>query len=138
MPNEEVLKEFNLYNLKDNNPFDLSGGEAQRLALSKVLSLNPDILLLDEPTKSLDVIFKKELYKILRKIANSGKTIIFVTHDLEFAGRYADEVSFLFDGKIINTSNRYNFFSSLNIYTTSLSRLTNGKIVSIDDIEVEN
>ncbi len=136
VPDVEILKKFNLENLSQQNPFDLSGGEAQRLALAKVISLDADIILLDEPTKSVDVVFKKEFAKMLKELANEGKTIVFVTHDLEFAGRYADRVSFLFDGKIIVSSPRREFFSNLGIYTTSLSRLTNGRVVSLDDVEV--
>lgn len=136
VPNTEILKKFNLLNLSEQNPFDLSGGEAQRLALAKVISLDADIILLDEPTKSVDVVFKKEFANMLKELANEGKTVVLVTHDLEFAGRYADRVSFLFDGKIIVSSERREFFSNLGIYTTSLSRLTNGRAVSLDDVEV--
>lgn len=134
--NIDILKKFNLEKLAEQSPFDLSGGEAQRLALAKVISLDADIILLDEPTKSVDVVFKKEFSGMLKELANNGKTIIIVTHDLEFAGKYADLVSFLFDGKIIASSPRREFFSSLDIYTTSLSRLTNGRVVSLDDVEV--
>ncbi len=136
VPNENILKNFDLYNYKDQSPFDLSGGEAQRLALAKVISLDADIILLDEPTKSVDVVFKKEFANMLKELAKSGKTIIIVTHDLEFAGKYSDVVSFLFDGKIIASSPRREFFSSLEIYTTSLSRLTSGRVVSLSDVEV--
>lgn len=132
----DILKKFNLEKYIEQSPFDLSGGEAQRLALAKVISLDADIILLDEPTKSVDVVFKKEFALILKELANNGKTIIIVTHDLEFAGKYADVVSFLFDGKIIASSPRREFFSRLDVYTTSLSRLTNGRAVSLDDVEV--
>ena len=92
-----------------------------------------DILLLDEPTKSVDASFKKELALILRELCKQGKTVVVVTHDLEFAGRYADYCAFLFDGKIISEKERREFFASLSVYSTSLSRLTNGRVISIDD-----
>lgn len=136
VPNKNILENFDLYKYKDQSPFDLSGGEAQRLALAKVISLDADIILLDEPTKSVDVVFKKDFANMLKELAKSGKTIIVVTHDLEFAGKYSDVVSFLFDGKIIASSPRRDFFASLDIYTTSLSRLTNGRVVSLSDVEV--
>lgn len=133
VPSEELLKKTGLERLKNANPFDLSGGEAQRLAIAKMLMSGADILLLDEPTKSVDASFKKELALILRELCRQGKTVVVVTHDLEFAGRYADYCAFLFDGKIISEKERREFFASLSVYTTSLSRLTNGRVISIDD-----
>lgn len=136
VPDKNILKKFDLDKYEEQSPFDLSGGEAQRLALAKVISLNADIILLDEPTKSIDVVFKNDFANMLKELAKSGKTIIIVTHDLEFAGKYSDVVSFLFDGKIIASAPRREFFSSLDVYTTSLSRLTNGRAVSLSDVEV--
>lgn len=134
---DKLLKMLNLYDFKGRNPFDLSGGELQRLALAKMLASGADILLLDEPTKSVDAAFKAELADIFHKLCQTGKTIIMVTHDLEFAGRYTDNAAFLFDGKIASAESAKKLFSSLDIYTTSLSRLTGGRIVSVDDAEVE-
>ena len=134
--NDELLSRFGLTHLADRNPFDLSGGEAQRLALAKIISVNADILLLDEPTKSVDASFSADFAGMLRELANEGKTIILATHDLEFAGRYADNAAFLFGGKIAANADAHEFFSMLETYTTSISRLTKGKAVSIDDIEV--
>ncbi|MDE7124133.1 MAG: ATP-binding cassette domain-containing protein, partial [Eubacterium sp.] len=133
---EKLLMRFGLDGLAERNPFDLSGGEAQRLALAKIMSVDCDIMLLDEPTKSVDAPFSIEFAKMLKVLTEKGKTIIIVTHDLEFAGRYADNTAFLFNGKIVANSSAREFFSSLSTYTTSISRLTGGKAVSIDDIEV--
>lgn len=135
-PNDVLLNKLGLSELKTANPFDLSSGEAQRLALAKMLMCGVDILLLDEPTKSIDASFKKELASILKELCSQGKTVVAVTHDLEFAGRYADYCAFLFDGKITALQERKSFFSSLSMYTTALSRLTSGRIVSADDAEV--
>ena len=68
---------------------------------------------------------------------SSGKTIVLVTHDIEFAGRYADFASFLFDGKIAASAPRRDFFAALDIYTTALSAMTGGRIISVDDAEAE-
>ncbi len=133
---DKLIESFGLEKLKSRNPFDLSGGEEQRLALAKIVKTGADIILLDEPSKSIDACFKIKLADMLKKLCRQGKTIILVTHDLEFAGRYADYVSFLFDGSITAAMERRKFFSSLDIYTTSLSRLTKGRAVSIDDIKV--
>ena len=131
----ELLIKLGLENLSSRNPFDLSGGEAQRLAIAKALQSGADILLLDEPTKSVDAAFKAELAAILRDLCARGKTVILVTHDLEFAGRYADNCAFLFNGAIVAHGARREFFSALKIYTTALSRLTGGRLVSVDDAE---
>lgn len=135
--NGELLGRFGLTELADRNPFDLSGGEAQRLALAKIMSVGADILLLDEPTKSVDAPFAAEFAEMLRELTNEGKTVILSTHDLEFAGRYADNAAFLFGGRIAANANGREFFSMLETYTTSISRLTKGKAISVDDIEVK-
>ncbi len=132
---EVCLKQFGLIDLKYRNPFDLSGGEEQRLAIAKTVKTGADIILLDEPTKSVDAPFKAELAETLKSLCKKGKTLIIVTHDLEFAGRYSDVVSFLFDGDIIVSDERKKFFANLDMYTTVLSRLTDGKAVSVDDIK---
>ena len=131
-----LLSRYGLDAFRQRNPFDLSGGEAQRLALAKIEQTGADILLLDEPTKGTDPVFRAKLAGILKAWCAAGKTIILSTHDLEFAGRYADNVAFLFGGNIVCTERRRKFFAALDIYTTSLSALTNGRIVSIDDAEV--
>lgn len=136
IPSKDIRVKFALEELSSRNPFDLSGGEAQRLALAKIFSCNADIVLLDEPTQSMDAAFKNEFADMIKILCIEGKTIILVTHDLEFAGRYADNVSFLFDGKMAASAQRKDFFASLSVYTTALSRLTGGNVVSVDDAEV--
>lgn len=124
--------------IKEQHPYDLSGGQAQRLALAKVLSTAADIILLDEPTKGFDPVLKKKLALILKELCSQGKTVLIVSHDIEFVGEYSDYVSFLSRGKIINTAPRRAFFSSLNFYTTAVSKITNGisdGIVSVTDLK---
>ncbi len=133
---DEILRRYALEELKERNPFDLSGGEAQRLALAKIEQTGADILVLDEPTKGTDAVFRACLADILHAWCLAGKTVILATHDLEFAGRYADNAAFLFNGYIVSSAPRRQFFSALDIYTTSLSALTGGRIVSVDDAEV--
>ena len=117
------LKQFGLMHLKSRNPFEKTGA---------------DIILLDEPTKSVDAPFKAELAEMLKALCRKGKTIVIVTHDLEFAGRYCDFASFLFDGDIIVSDERKRFFANLDVYTTVLSRLTNGRAICVDDIKGYN
>ncbi|MEG1585003.1 MAG: ATP-binding cassette domain-containing protein, partial [Anaerovorax sp.] len=83
------------------HPYDLSGGEQQRAALAKILLLEPEILLLDEPTKGIDNHFKVKLAGILSRLKESGVTIVMVSHDVEFCGKYADRCAMFFDGNIV-------------------------------------
>lgn len=132
----EITELLGIDYLADQHPFDLSGGEAQRLAIAKVLQTGADVILLDEPTKGLDPVIKVKLAKLLSDLCSIGKTIVLVSHDIEFVGRYADYVSFLSCGRIVTTAPRRKFFSSLSFYTTQLAKITNGivdGVVSIDD-----
>lgn len=136
--NAEIIKYFELENLAGRNPFDLSGGEEQRLALAKIVLTGADVILLDEPTKSVDCVFKNKFSAMLKDLCSRGKTVVLVTHDLEFAADCADYVSFLFDKNIISGAPAFEFFSNLSIYTTALARLTNGKAVSLADLKGSN
>lgn len=133
----EITHYLGIDDIKERHPYDLSGGQAQRLALAKVLATGADIILLDEPTKSFDCVLKSRLGELLRDLCAQGKTILLVSHDIEFVGEYADYVSFLSRGKIIGTRSRREFFSSLNFYTTSVSKITKNiceNVVSVDDL----
>ena len=106
------------------HPYDLSGGEQQRAALAKVLLLEPQILLLDEPTKGIDGHFKIKLANILRKLQVDGLTIVMVSHDIEFCAEYADKCSLFFDGNIVTSNTTNKFFSGNSFYTTSANRIS--------------
>ena len=100
-----------LENLLDRHPYDLSGGEQQRLALAKVLLLRPRILLMDEPTKGIDNHYKQELGEILRKLTEHGVTILLISHDVEFCAQYADRVGLFFEGNVVTTNPAKEFFA---------------------------
>ena len=108
----------------ESHPYDLSGGEQQRVALAKVLLCDPKILLLDEPTKGIDNFFKIKLAKIFTTLREQGVTIIMVSHDIEFCARYADSVSMFFDGGIVTTNTPSAFFSQNSFYTTAANRMS--------------
>ncbi|MGE9895877.1 ABC transporter ATP-binding protein [Anaerovoracaceae bacterium SGI.195] len=110
--------------LYSSHPYDLSGGEQQRVALAKVLLTNPGILLLDEPTKGIDSFFKKTFAGILSKLKEKGVTILMVTHDVEFCAKYADVVSMFFDGSVVTTNLPHEFFSRNSFYTTAANRMS--------------
>jgi energy-coupling factor transporter ATP-binding protein EcfA2/uncharacterized membrane protein len=107
----------------DRHPYDLSGGEQQRVALAKVLLLDPEILLLDEPTKGLDAEFKQVFAVILKTLQRRGVTIFMVSHDVEFCAEYADRCALFFDGNIVTEGRPRSFFSGNSFYTTSANRM---------------
>lgn len=110
----------------DMHPYDLSGGEQQLLALARVLSTKPRLLLLDEPTKGVDANTKKQLTGILKSLKETGMTIIIVTHDVEFAAETADKCALFFRGQIVSEDAPREFFSKNSFYTTPISRMTRG------------
>ena len=109
--------------LLERHPYDLSGGEQQRLALAKVLLLRPRILLLDEPTKGLDAEYKQELGGILKKLQEHGISILMISHDVEFVAEYADRVGLFFEGNIVTSKPAREFFAGNNFYTTAANRM---------------
>ena len=130
----EITDYLEISDIKERHPYDLSGGQAQRLALAKVLQRNADIIILDEPTKGLDAVLKTKLGKLLKRLCADGKTVLLVSHDIDFVGEWADYVSFMSEGRIAVTDEKRRFFSSLSFYTTSLSRLSRGRAVCSEDV----
>ena len=122
----ETAKLCQIETLLDFHPFDLSGGEKQRLALAKVLLSNPDILLVDEPTKGMDEAFKVHFAEILGKLTEDGKSVIMVSHDAEFCAEVSDRCAMFFGGVIVSQSTPSEFFNSTNYYTTAAARITRG------------
>jgi len=119
----EVVRFAELESLLQLHPYDLSGGEQQRAALAKVLLLEPTILLLDEPTKGLDGFFKEKLGELLKRLNEEGKTIVMVSHDIEFCAKYAEECAMFFDGSVISSNKTAEFFAGNSFYTTSANRM---------------
>ncbi|MDR1068686.1 MAG: ATP-binding cassette domain-containing protein, partial [Clostridiales Family XIII bacterium] len=124
----ELIKRLGLESLLDRHPYDLSAGEMQRAALVKALLQDPDILLLDEPTKGLDAFSRREIGAILTELKKAGKTIVVVTHDIEFAAMYGDRCSMLFSGGLIAEDFARAFFGNNMFYTTAINRMTRGLV----------
>lgn len=120
----EQAEVFEITQLLDKHPYDLSGGEQQRCAIAKLMLSSPKILLLDEPTKGMDAYAKNKLGDLLVKLKNMGKTILIVTHDVEFSAQISDMCGLIFDGEIISQGNPHEFFSQNNFYTTQASRIS--------------
>ena len=112
-----------LEKLLDRHPYDLSGGEQQRVALAKVLLTRPAALLLDEPTKGLDAEFKETLAEILNNLLAQGVGVLMVSHDIEFCAKYAHRCALFFDGNIVAEGTPKSFFTQNHFYTTAANRM---------------
>lgn len=120
---EEQLVLMELESVRLQHPYDLSGGQQQRLALAKVLLLEPDILLLDEPTKGLDAALKQRMAEYLKTLCASGVTVVMVSHDIEFCAEYAAHCGLLFDGEMISCGTTREFFRENYFYNTAAARI---------------
>ncbi|WP_028778031.1 energy-coupling factor ABC transporter ATP-binding protein [Shimazuella kribbensis] len=98
---ENVLKMLEIEYLQEKNPFELSGGQKQRVALASIIVMEPDILVIDEPTSQLDPQGTEEVFKIIELMKNKGKTIILVEHKMELIAEYADRIILMQDGKVV-------------------------------------
>lgn len=97
---DAMLERMDLTGVAAQHPFDTSGGQQQRIALAKLLLTEPQLLLLDEPTKGLDAASKLNVARILTSLRDEGRTVVMVTHDVAFASRVADTMTMLFDGEV--------------------------------------
>ena len=134
---KSLAKLLEIDGLLDRHPYDLSGGEQQRLALCEVLLTDPKILLLDEPTRSIDMFFKNVLTGILKELKARGVTVIMVTHDTEFAASAADRCAMLFAGELTQGESPEKFFSENCFYTTQSARISRGyyeKAVTVEQV----
>lgn len=126
-----------LHKLLERHPYDLSGGEQQRLALAKVLLTQPELLLLDEPTKGLDAEFKQVLAAVIKQLTRQGTAVLMVSHDTEFCAEYADRCGLFFDGNIVSSGTPHSFFAGNSFYTTAANRLSRGLLpeaITVSDV----
>ncbi len=122
----EIAESFGLSGLMSHHPYDISGGEQQRLAIAKLMLKKPDVLLLDEPTKGMDALSRKALCRLLFGLRESGVAVVLVTHDTELAAMCADRCALLFDGELSGEGEPASFFSENYFYTTPMRRLAHG------------
>lgn len=106
----ELLERVDLISKKDNYPRQLSGGQKQRVAIVRALIMHPEILLLDEITAALDPEMVREVLDVVLSLAREGRTMIIVTHEMQFAKAVADRMIFLDGGKIVEEGNPKEFF----------------------------
>lgn len=128
---ESTLRKLGLEELSKINPRELSGGERQRVALASVLVSQPELLLLDEPTRGIDCVLKGELGILLKELNRQGMTIVMVTHDVEFAVEHASRIVLLFDGQIVSDGSSRQVLSGSLFYAPQMARLFKGLV---DDV----
>ena len=110
----ELLKTIDLKDKTDEYPNSLSGGQKQRVAIIRTLIMEPDIILFDEPTSALDPEMVGEVLELIKKVADTGKTMIIVSHEMNFVRKIANRVLFLDEGKIMFDGKTKDFFNSDN------------------------
>jgi energy-coupling factor transporter ATP-binding protein EcfA2 len=98
---EDALSLTGISNLADRSPYSLSGGQQQRVALTSILVMQPRLLVLDEPTSQMDPIGAREVFGVIRKMAEGGMTVVMVEHKMEWIANFADRVIALKDGQIL-------------------------------------
>ena len=108
----ELLNKVGLAEKANEYPNRLSGGQKQRVAIARALAMNPDVILFDEPTSALDPEMVKEVLEVMKSLANTGITMLIVTHEMGFAREAASRVLFLDEGSIVEDAPPAEFFSS--------------------------
>jgi len=98
---DEAMKLTDISNLADRSPYSLSGGQQQRVALTSILVMQPKLLVLDEPTSQMDPIGTREVFGVIRKMAEGGMTVVMVEHKMEWIAQFASRVIALKDGQIL-------------------------------------
>ncbi|MGI6500462.1 MAG: ATP-binding cassette domain-containing protein [Anaerostipes sp.] len=124
----EIIAFLELEDILDHHPYDISGGEQQRVALGKLLLRNPKVLLLDEPTKGLDIYYQRKLAQILNRLKDQGITVVLVSHDVEFCSRYTMKCAFLFQGSIMEINTPDKLFAGNRFYTTIANKMARERI----------
>ncbi len=123
---EKVMQFLGIEHLAGSYPRDGSAGERQRIALGCVLAVDPDLLLLDEPTRGLDLAAKQHLASLLQNIRDEGKAVVVVTHDVEFAAETAARVVILHDGQVVADGDRGTILANSLCYAPQVDRLFRG------------
>lgn len=109
---QEALQKVGLLEFANHYPSQLSGGQAQRVGIARAAALNPEIILLDEPTSALDPELVADVLQVIKQLADEGKTMIVVTHEMAFARDVADKVVFMDKGLVVEENEPVEFFDN--------------------------
>ncbi|MGN1194645.1 MAG: ATP-binding cassette domain-containing protein, partial [Acutalibacteraceae bacterium] len=121
---DESVDFFSLRPLLSRHPYDISQGEMQKAAFCMALLRQPKLLLLDEPTKGMDALFKRELGEKIRLLVKGGMTVVTVSHDSEFCAEYCDECAFICDGACSESKQKGEFFAGNFFFTTEANKIS--------------
>ena len=113
---ERVLKQLDIWEYRERNPFELSGGQMQRVAIASILVMEPEIIILDEPTSQLDPQGTEEVFKVVDYLSQTGKTIIMVEQKMEVMAHYCDRILLMDGGKLVEYGSPETIFSRGDIY----------------------
>jgi polar amino acid transport system ATP-binding protein len=108
---EDLLTKVGLFEKRNEYPNRLSGGQKQRVAIARALAMDPKVILFDEPTSALDPEMVKEVLAVMKNLADTGMTMLIVTHEMGFAREVADRILFLDGGKLIEDASPEQFFT---------------------------
>lgn len=114
----DILERVGLGNRLSHFPAQLSGGQQQRVGIARALAMNPEVLLFDKPTSSLDPELVDEVLATIKEVANEGNTMFIVTHELQFAREISDRVIFMEDGKIVEEGTAEQVFTNPRVERT--------------------
>lgn len=135
---KQVLKLLDIEAYRERNPFDLSGGQMQRVAIASILAMEPDVLVLDEPTSQLDPAGSEEVFRAVWKLKKSGITIIMVEQKIEKLAEYCDRILLLDNGKQVAFDTPERIFSMENLEQYGVTAPVYTKICREFDIRLEN
>ena len=113
---EKVLKQLDIWQYRDRNPFDLSGGQMQRVAIASILVMQPEVIILDEPTSQLDPEGTEEVFRVVDQLSQTGKTIIMIEQKLEKMAKYCDRLILMQDGKVVDFDTPEKIFAREDLY----------------------
>lgn len=131
---QETLDRIGITSLADRNPLDLSGGERLRAALAAILVANPHVLLLDEPTRGVDVSFKQLLGRLMRELVSDGTTVIVATHDVDLVAEFADRVIVLGNGFVVADGPPHDVMPGSLTLSTHINRTFGGELLTLNDV----
>lgn len=114
----EILEKVGLKERLNYYPSQLSGGQQQRVGIARALALDPEVILFDEPTSSLDPELVDEVLTVIQNVVNEGNTIILVTHELDFAREISDRIVFMEDGRIVEQGSAEQIFTNPTVERT--------------------
>jgi energy-coupling factor transporter ATP-binding protein EcfA2 len=132
---DDLLQRLHLSDFIDSYPRDLSGGERQRAAMAAILVADPDVILLDEPTRGLDYEQKQSLARYLRELQGEGKTVLMSTHDVELVAQCADRVVIMGEGEIVVDGPTREVMSNSMVFSSQINKLfRDNRFIAVADV----